>query len=142
MVAKPSNPGNLAKIEEVQGTEIDQAFIGSCTNGRMEDLYITAKILKGKKIDSRVRLIIIPASKEIRLRSRVKSKSVFTPTIQIKNESDHTAHVEREDKTAKVRQPASIPGDILVSDVLNSIKKICENCPRLPAVLSTLNRSS
>jgi homoaconitate hydratase family protein len=64
-VAKPSNPGNLAKIEEVEGIEIDQAFIGSCTNGRMEDLRIAAKILKGKKIHPKTRLIIIPASKEI-----------------------------------------------------------------------------
>ena len=65
VVAKPSNPDNLAKIEEVDGIEIDQAFLGSCTNGRMEDLRIAAKILKGQKIHSNVRLIIIPASKEI-----------------------------------------------------------------------------
>jgi len=65
VVAKPSNPGNLAAIEEVDGTEIDQAFLGSCTNGRMEDLRIAAKILKNKKIHSNVRLIVIPASKEI-----------------------------------------------------------------------------
>ncbi|MHA2087369.1 MAG: 3-isopropylmalate dehydratase large subunit [Promethearchaeota archaeon] len=65
VVAKPSNPGNLAKIEEVEGIKIDQAFLGSCTNGRMEDLRIAAKILKNKTIDSKVRLIIIPASKEI-----------------------------------------------------------------------------
>jgi homoaconitate hydratase family protein len=65
VVAKPSSPGNLAQIEEVEGIEIDQAFIGSCTNGRMEDLRIAAKILNNKVISSKVRLIIIPASKEI-----------------------------------------------------------------------------
>ncbi|MBY8990475.1 MAG: 3-isopropylmalate dehydratase large subunit [Candidatus Lokiarchaeota archaeon] len=65
VVAKPSNPGNLAKIEDQVGIEIDQAFIGSCTNGRMEDFRIAAKILRGKKIDSKTRLIIIPASTEI-----------------------------------------------------------------------------
>ncbi|MFX1312300.1 MAG: 3-isopropylmalate dehydratase large subunit [Promethearchaeota archaeon] len=65
VVAKPSTPDNLAYIEEVEGIEFDQAFIGSCTNGRMEDLRIAAKILKGKKINSKIRLIIIPASKEI-----------------------------------------------------------------------------
>jgi homoaconitate hydratase family protein len=65
VVAKPSNPGNLAKIEAVEGIKIDQAFLGSCTNGRMEDFRIAAKILKGKIIDSKTRLIIIPASKEI-----------------------------------------------------------------------------
>ena len=65
VVAKPSNPGNLATIEEVQGEEIDQAFLGSCTNGRMEDLRIAARILKGKKIHSKTRLIVTPASREI-----------------------------------------------------------------------------
>ena len=67
VVAKPSNPGNLAGIEEVEGIEIDQAFLGSCTNGRMEDLRIAAKILKGSTTDPNTRLIIIPASKEIYL---------------------------------------------------------------------------
>ena len=65
VVAKPSSPGNLAQIEEVEGIEIDQAFIGSCTNGRMEDLRIAAKILNNEVISPKVRLIIIPASKEI-----------------------------------------------------------------------------
>ena len=65
MIAKPSNPGNLATIEEVQGEEIDQAFLGSCTNGRMEDLRIAAKILRGKKIHPETRLIVTPASREI-----------------------------------------------------------------------------
>jgi homoaconitate hydratase family protein len=65
VVAKPSSPSNLAKIEEVEGIKIDQAFLGSCTNGRMEDLRIAAKVLKGKTIDSKTRLIVIPASKEI-----------------------------------------------------------------------------
>jgi 3-isopropylmalate/(R)-2-methylmalate dehydratase large subunit len=65
VIAKPSNPGNLASIEEVQGEEIDQAFLGSCTNGRLEDLRIAARILKGKKINPRTKLIITPASREI-----------------------------------------------------------------------------
>ncbi|MHA1933526.1 MAG: 3-isopropylmalate dehydratase large subunit [Promethearchaeota archaeon] len=65
VVAKPSNPGNLANIEEVGGIKIDQAFLGSCTNGRMEDFRVAGKILKGKTISSKTRLIIIPASKEV-----------------------------------------------------------------------------
>jgi methanogen homoaconitase large subunit len=65
VVAKPSNPGNVVVVEEIQGEEIDQAFLGSCTNGRLEDLRIAAKILKGKKIDSKTRLIVTPASREI-----------------------------------------------------------------------------
>ncbi|MFX1408281.1 MAG: 3-isopropylmalate dehydratase large subunit [Promethearchaeota archaeon] len=68
-VAKPSNPGNISPIEDVLGFPIDQAFLGSCTNGRMEDLRIAAKILKGKKINHNIRLIIIPASTEIYLKA-------------------------------------------------------------------------
>ena len=65
VVAKPSNPGNLASVEEIGGLEIDQAFLGSCTNGRMEDLMVAAKMLKGKQISPKTRMIITPASKEI-----------------------------------------------------------------------------
>ncbi|TFG18452.1 MAG: 3-isopropylmalate dehydratase large subunit [Promethearchaeota archaeon] len=69
VVAKPSNPDNLAYIEEVEGLKIDQAFLGSCTNGRMEDLRIAAQIMKGNKVNSNIRMIITPASTEIYLRA-------------------------------------------------------------------------
>jgi homoaconitate hydratase family protein len=65
VVANPSNPGNISTVKDQEGIEIDQAFIGSCTNGRMEDFYIAAEILKGKKVNQKTRLIIIPASTEI-----------------------------------------------------------------------------
>ena len=64
MVAIPDSPTNGQPVAEVIGVPIDQAFIGSCTNGRIEDLEIAARILKGKKIRNGVRLIITPASKE------------------------------------------------------------------------------
>jgi methanogen homoaconitase large subunit len=64
-VAIPYSPANVRSVSEVTGTKIDQAFIGSCTNGRMEDLHMAASILKGKKVHSDVRLIVIPASQEI-----------------------------------------------------------------------------
>ncbi|NHI92854.1 MAG: 3-isopropylmalate dehydratase large subunit [Candidatus Lokiarchaeota archaeon] len=64
-VAKPHSPGNAVAVGEVAGTKIDQCFIGSCTNGRMEDLRVAAKILKGKTVHQDVRLIICPASKEV-----------------------------------------------------------------------------
>ncbi len=64
MVAIPHSPTNGQSVAEVTGVPIDQAFIGSCTNGRIEDLEIAARILKGKKIRNGVRLIITPASKE------------------------------------------------------------------------------
>jgi len=63
MVATPDSPTNGKAVREVSGVPIDQAFIGSCTNGRIGDLEIAAKILKDKKIREGVRLIITPASK-------------------------------------------------------------------------------
>lgn len=68
-VAFPHLPSNTRPISEVGEITIDQAVIGSCTNGRMEDLRMAAEILKGKKIHKDVRLIIIPATQQIYLQS-------------------------------------------------------------------------
>ena len=62
-VAKPPSPANSVSVREVEGIEVDEAFIGTCTNGRLEDLTITAKILKGRT--ARSRLVVIPASIEV-----------------------------------------------------------------------------
>ncbi|ADI74616.1 homoaconitate hydratase family protein [Methanohalobium evestigatum Z-7303] len=62
-VACPHNVDNVKPVTEVEGTELDQVFIGSCTNGRYEDLEIAAKIMDGKKVADNVRLLIIPASR-------------------------------------------------------------------------------
>ncbi len=67
MVAKPHAVGNVSPIEEVAGTPIAQGYIGTCTNGRLEDLKIAADILRGRKVHPDVRLIIAPASKQILL---------------------------------------------------------------------------
>ncbi len=64
-IACPSSVDNVKPISEVKDVPIDQAFIGSCTNGRLEDLQIAAQIIKGKKIKDGVRVLIIPASQEI-----------------------------------------------------------------------------
>lgn len=64
-VACPDNVDNVKPISEVEGTRIDQAFIGSCTNGRLEDLKLAAEVLKDSKVHGDVRLIVIPASREI-----------------------------------------------------------------------------
>ena len=64
-IARPHSPDNVTDIEKVVGTPIQQAFIGSCTNGRLEDLHEAAKILKGRKVHPNVRLIIAPASKKV-----------------------------------------------------------------------------
>ncbi|MDD2891267.1 MAG: 3-isopropylmalate dehydratase large subunit [bacterium] len=63
-VAFPHTVDNTKTIDEAKGTKIDQFVIGTCTNGRMEDLHIAAKILKGKHIAPYKRLIIVPASRE------------------------------------------------------------------------------
>jgi 3-isopropylmalate/(R)-2-methylmalate dehydratase large subunit len=64
-VACPSNPANLKAVEDVEGTKIDVAFLGSCTNARIEDLRIAAQLLKGEKVAPGVRFQITPASQII-----------------------------------------------------------------------------
>ncbi|XES76598.1 MAG: 3-isopropylmalate dehydratase large subunit [Candidatus Bathyarchaeia archaeon] len=64
-VACPSSVDNVKPISQVGDIEVNQAFIGSCTNGRIEDLRVAAKIVKGKKIKTGVRALVIPASQEV-----------------------------------------------------------------------------
>ncbi|MBN1685201.1 MAG: 3-isopropylmalate dehydratase large subunit [Spirochaetales bacterium] len=64
-VSCPWAVDNAVPVEEVQGTRIEQAFIGSCTNGRIEDFRTAAKILKGKTIHPEVRMLVTPASQEV-----------------------------------------------------------------------------
>jgi homoaconitate hydratase family protein len=66
-VACPHSVDNVKPLEAVEGTHIDQAFLGTCTNGRLEDLIAAAEILRGKTIASGSRMIIIPASSEVYL---------------------------------------------------------------------------
>lgn len=66
-VACPHSVDNVKSLKEIAGTKIHQALIGSCTNGRLEDLAIAAKILKGKNIHPDIRLLVIPASRRIYL---------------------------------------------------------------------------
>lgn len=65
IVAKPHLPSNVAPVSKCKTIVIDQVVIGSCTNGRIEDLREAGKLLKGKKVSSRVRTLIIPATPEI-----------------------------------------------------------------------------
>jgi 3-isopropylmalate/(R)-2-methylmalate dehydratase large subunit len=67
MVAKPHTVDNVAPVREVTGTRIDQAFLGTCTNGRLSDLAAAAHVLEGRKVAPGVRLIVIPASSEVYL---------------------------------------------------------------------------
>lgn len=66
-VAFPHLPENTKTIDEIDEIKIDQVVIGSCTNGRMEDMRIAAQIMKGKKVADGVRVIIIPATQKIYL---------------------------------------------------------------------------
>jgi 3-isopropylmalate/(R)-2-methylmalate dehydratase large subunit len=67
MVAKPHQVDNTVKAKELKGTKIQQVFIGTCTNGRLEDLAVAANILKGKKHHPDTRLIVAPASSKVLL---------------------------------------------------------------------------
>jgi 3-isopropylmalate/(R)-2-methylmalate dehydratase large subunit len=64
-VACPSSVDNVKPVSEVGNVPIEQAFIGSCTNGRIEDLRLAAQVLKGKRVKDNVRALVIPASQEV-----------------------------------------------------------------------------
>jgi 3-isopropylmalate/(R)-2-methylmalate dehydratase large subunit len=66
-VALPHLPSNARPVSKVGKIEIDQAVIGSCTNGRLEDLRLAARVLKGRKVHPRVRCIVIPGTQQIYL---------------------------------------------------------------------------
>lgn len=66
-VSFPHLPENTHTVDEIDDIKIDQVVIGSCTNGRLEDLQIAAEIMNGKKVAKNVRTIIIPATQKIYL---------------------------------------------------------------------------
>ncbi|HOB87752.1 MAG TPA: 3-isopropylmalate dehydratase large subunit [Bacillota bacterium] len=64
-VAFPPSPDNVHPVREAAGIQLDQVVIGSCTNGRLEDLQVAATLLKGRQVHPRVRLLVIPATQQI-----------------------------------------------------------------------------
>jgi len=68
-VACPSSPDNVKPLSEVTGTRLDAAFIGSCTNGRIDDLRRAARVLEGKRVSRDLRLIVIPATQDVYLQA-------------------------------------------------------------------------
>ena len=66
-VARPHTVDNVVPVTQVTGTRVDQAFIGTCTNGRLEDFEVAAGILRGRKVAPHTRLLILPASREVLL---------------------------------------------------------------------------
>jgi len=86
-VALPHSPANAVAVGEAGQVEIDQAVIGSCTNGRLADLRLAARVLEGRKVHPRVRCIVVPGSQEVYLQavreglmeSFVQAGAVVTP---------------------------------------------------------------
>jgi homoaconitate hydratase family protein len=66
-IACPHNPGNVKPVSEVRGQRVDQAFLGSCTNARLEDFAVAARILEGRQVHPGTRLLVTPASREVYL---------------------------------------------------------------------------
>jgi 3-isopropylmalate/(R)-2-methylmalate dehydratase large subunit len=64
-VACPYSPDNVKPLDDVAGVDVDQVFIGSCTNARLEDLRIAARIMRGRKVAAYTRCIVIPATHEV-----------------------------------------------------------------------------
>ncbi|MCS6968133.1 MAG: 3-isopropylmalate dehydratase large subunit [Cytophagales bacterium] len=64
-VSLPHQPDQVTDLEKVKGKKITYAFIGTCTNGRLEDLHAAANVLRGRKIHPSVRMLVIPASKQV-----------------------------------------------------------------------------
>ena len=76
-IARPHAVDNVVPLSEVAGTVVHQAFLGTCTNGRLEDLEIAARILKGKRVFPHTRLLVFPASSVV-LRQAIASGVVQT----------------------------------------------------------------
>jgi homoaconitase/3-isopropylmalate dehydratase large subunit len=64
-IACPHNVDNVKPVSQLKGTKIDQVVLGSCTNGRLDDLEVAARILKGKKVHPDTRMLVLPATRSI-----------------------------------------------------------------------------
>ncbi len=64
-MSAPSEVDNVHDVAELRGLKVDQVFIGTCTNGRLEDLHAAAEVLRGHRVDPRTRLLVIPASSQV-----------------------------------------------------------------------------
>ncbi len=79
-VAAPYLPSNVKGVSKVAGTKVDQVFIGSCTNGRIEDYRIAADIMAGRKVHPDVRMLVIPASHEVQM--KLVSEGLMTKFLE------------------------------------------------------------
>lgn len=67
LIACPPDVNNVVPVTEVESVNVDQVFLGTCTNGRLDDLAIAARILKGRHVHPETRMVVIPASREVQL---------------------------------------------------------------------------
>lgn len=65
MIARPSSPGAVSRVSEVRGVRVDQVFLGSCTNARVEDIAVAARLLKGRSVHANTRMLVTPASRAV-----------------------------------------------------------------------------
>jgi len=79
VIAAPHTVDNIKTVTQLAGTKIQQAFLGTCTNGRISDLQIAVKILKGRKVHPDVRFIVAPASQEVLIDAL--EKDLITPLV-------------------------------------------------------------
>ncbi len=79
-VAKPHTVDRVVDVEEVEGQRVDQVLVGTCTNGRIEDLRSVAKILTGRRIAKSTRLLVFPASNQVYLKAL--EEGLFAPIVE------------------------------------------------------------
>lgn len=72
LVAKPHSVDEVVSVDELLGVQVDQVFIGTCTNGRISDLEVAARILKGKRVPKNLKLLVAPASRRVYLEALEK----------------------------------------------------------------------
>ena len=108
-VACPHRVDNVKPISEVEGKEVDQVFIGSCTNGRIYDLRVAAEILKGRHVKRGVRAIIVPASR------RVYRQALMEGLIQIFIDSGCAVCNPGCGPCAGAHQGILAPGEVCIS---------------------------
>jgi homoaconitate hydratase family protein len=108
-VAKPHAPDNTVPVTAVEGTAIDQAFIGSCASGRVEDLAEAARILRGRKVHPDVRLIVTPGSREVLIEATRRGD------IEVLHEANAIVTNANCGSCAALHEGVLAPGDVAIS---------------------------
>lgn len=115
-VAVPHSPQNVLPIQQVVGQRVDQAFIGSCTNSRLEDLHMAAAILKGRRVAPHVRMLVAPASK------KVFTQALRDGTIEILSEAGATLITSGCGPCVGTHNGVPADGEVVVSSTNRNFK--------------------